>query len=374
MVARLAHDKPTPSIFERPLAELVYLVFVFLPLVFWPQHPWRAVWASLIAIALFLPLHFAYYRQPRGHWMIGAVAALGFALIPFNPGGNTFIIYAAAMAAAALPARTAIAFTLALLLAMTAEFFWFMPTTSLAAGYTLMVVVIASVVVGSVLLTRDRERRNAELRLSRDEVARLAALAERERIGRDLHDLLGHTLSLVALKSELAGRLLGHDPDAARQQIGEVETVARQALAQVREAVAGIRATGLLAELAAARLALLSADVSLDHRLAPVELTPAAESTLALGLREAVTNVLRHAGASRVDVELALVDGAPVLTIADDGRGGLDGTGVRGGNGLAGMRERLAGLGGRLDVDSPADGGTRLRLSLPRLALVEASP
>ena len=154
----------------------------------------------------------------------------------------------------------------------------------------------------------------------------------------------------------------------ARVQVGEVETVARQALAQVREAVAGIRATGLQAELAAARLALLSAEIPLDQRLAPMELDPAVESVLAMGLREAVTNILRHAGASRVDVELAVIDGEPVLSIADDGRGGID----RSGHGLDGMRERLAGVGGRLEVDSPADGGTRLRLVLPPPARLEA--
>ena len=369
MTARLSTDRPAPPPTERPAAELVYLVFVFLPLLFWPRFPAVAVWSGLAAIAIFLPLHFAFRRDMvRRRWMIGAVAAIGFVLIAFNPGGNTFVIYAIAMSAATLRPRTAVMVAVALLVAVTGEFFLVMPTRGLAAGYALMVVVIGTLVLGSVLFARDRERRDAELRLSRDEVARLAALAERERIGRDLHDLLGHTLSLVALKSELAGRLVASDPAAARAQIGEVESVARQALAQVREAVAGIRATGLQAELAAARLALLSAEIPLDQRLAPVGLDPAAESVLAMGLREAVTNVLRHAGASRVDVDLALVDGAPVLSIADDGRGGID----RSGHGLAGMRERLEGIGGRLEVDSPPAGGTRLRLVLPSTARLEA--
>ena len=369
MTARLATDRPAPPPTERPAAELVYLVFVFLPMLFWPRFPALAVWASFAAIALFLPLHFAFRRDmPRRRWMIAVVAGIGFVLIPFNPGGNTFLIYAIAMAAATLRPRTAVWLAVALLAAATAQYFVVMPDRGLAAGYALMVVVIGSLVLGSVLFARDRGRRDAELRLSRDEVARLAALAERERIGRDLHDLLGHTLSVVALKSELAGRLIATDPAAARVQVGEVETVARQALAQVREAVAGIRATGLQAELAAARLALLSAEIPLDQRLAPMELDPTAESVLAMGLREAVTNILRHAGASRVDVELAVIDGEPVLSIADDGRGGID----RSGHGLDGMRERLAGVGGRLEVDSPADGGTRLRLVLPPPARLEA--
>src|SRR6478672_6715206 len=107
-----------------------------------------------------------------------------------------------------------------------------------------------------VMVERINRERDSALKLSHDEVRRLAALAERERIGRDLHDLLGHTLSMVALKSDLAGRLLDRDPAAARNEIGEVSRVAREALAQVRRAVSGIRAAGIAAELAAAKLLL----------------------------------------------------------------------------------------------------------------------
>ena len=195
-------------------------------------------------------------------------------------------------------------------------------------------------------------------------------MAERERIGRDLHDLLGHTLSLVAIKSELAGRLVDRAPLEAKAQMAEVESVARKALAQVREAVVGIRATGLEAELAAARLALLSADVRLDQRIATVALTPEAESVFALGLREAVTNILRHAHARRVDVELSADAGGVQLLISDDGRGGP----IEPNTGLAGMRERLVALGGGLQYDSAPGSGTRLVLSLPRLALQGPSP
>lgn len=355
----------------RPWMGLAYLVFVFLPLLFWSPSPIMPWLVSAAAVAAFVPMHFAFFRWRglRQRVLIPAVAALGLGVILVNPGGNTFIIYAFAMAATTLPLRHALLASSAMLLLMAALFFLRMPT-AFALAYVAMVAVIGGMVMGGVLLSRARARRNAELRLTQDEVGRLAALAERERIGRDLHDLLGHTLSLVAIKSELAGRLVDTDPQAAKRQIGEVESVARQALAQVREAVVGIRATGLQAELAATRLALLSADVHLDQRLAPVALPPALESVLAMTLREATTNVLRHAHARRVDVELLHDGGELRLVISDDGRGGA----LQPGNGLVGMRERVASVGGQLEIDSPVGGGTRLQVVLPRQAVEGAAP
>lgn len=357
---------------DSPWLTLAYLLFVFLPLAFLPPGVGRALVASAVAIALFLPLHFRFYRSaPRERpWLVLGVAAIGLGLLPFNPGGNTFLIYACGMSAWSFRPPLAVAVSATGLLLMALGFWWLMPTTQLAVAWSGMAVMIGGLVLAGSLYSRDKSRRNAELRLTQQEVARLAAMAERERIGRDLHDLLGHTLSVVALKSELAGRLVEADPAAAKAQIAEVETVARQALAQVREAVVGIRATGLQAELAAARLALLSAEIRLDQRLEPVELSPEAESVLALGLREAVTNILRHAGATRVEVELVRDAAGVRLGISDDGRGGAAGTNT----GLAGMRERLAALGGRLEIESPPGAGTRLGLHLPRAALQGPAP
>ncbi|KFN44340.1 hypothetical protein N790_10575 [Arenimonas malthae CC-JY-1] len=356
---------------DSPWVTLAYLVFVFVPLFFSPMGGQRAVLASLVAVAVFLPMHFRFHRRDAAGraWLPPAVALVGFALVPFNPGGNTFLVYAGAMCGWAYPARRAVAVT-ALLLALLALEFWFVMPAGYALGWSLMSALLTSLVLAGALFARDKARRDAELRLTQDEVGRLAALAERERIGRDLHDLLGHTLSVIALKSELAGRLVERDAAAARAQIADVEAVARQALAQVREAVVGIRAAGLQAELAAARLALLSAEVRLDQRLAPVELAPAAESALAMAVREAVTNVLRHAAATRVEVELSVAGGELRLAISDDGRGGV----LRPGNGLAGMQERLAEVGGRLEIDSPPGGGTRLLVRLPAAALEGPAP
>lgn len=375
---RLAHhDKLPPpqrgdDIHDSRWVTLSYLLFVFLPLAFAPISPTRALLASAVAIAVFLPLHFGFYRSwPSSRpWLVLGVALVGYGLVPFNPGGNTFLIYACGMAGWTFRPRMAIAVAVLLLAVLAAQFWWLMPTARLALAWGGMAAMIGGLVLAGSLYSRDKSRRNAELRLTQQEVARLAAMAERERIGRDLHDLLGHTLSLVAIKSELAGRLVDRAPLEAKAQMAEVESVARKALAQVREAVVGIRATGLEAELAAARLALLSADVRLDQRIATVALTPEAESVFALGLREAVTNILRHAHARRVDVELSEDAGGVQLLISDDGRGGP----IEPNTGLAGMRERLVALGGGLQYDSTPGSGTRLVLSLPRLALQGPNP
>ncbi|MDX3384845.1 histidine kinase [Streptomyces niveiscabiei] len=196
-------------------------------------------------------------------------------------------------------------------------------------------------------------RTTVELREARAAVAHLAANEERLRLARDLHDLLGHSLSLITLKSELAGRMLPGHPDKAAQQIADIEQVSRQALVDVREAVTGYRRPRLAAELAGTRVALtaagvevrLPADVPLDG------VCEDSESALAWALREAITNVVRHSGAGRCAVDLVrrqTLDG-PVLELAveDNGSGGSPGTP---GNGLTGLTERLEKAGGTLET------------------------
>ena len=190
---------------------------------------------------------------------------------------------------------------------------------------------------------------------------RLATLAERERIGRDLHDLLGHTLSVVALKSELARKLIDRDLDAARREIGEVERVARDALSQVRNAVSGIRSTALSAELVAATALLEAQGLKVKCETENVKLPHDRETALALSLREAATNIRRHAGAKGVTIRVRKETAAVVVEVADDGRGGR----IVPGNGLNGMRERLDTVGGSLSLEPNKDGGTVLRASVP---------
>jgi two-component system, NarL family, sensor histidine kinase DesK len=213
-------------------------------------------------------------------------------------------------------------------------------------------------------------RTNSLLEGANSEIERLSQEAERERIARDLHDLLGHTLTVITVKLDLARRLLSHDPDRARNEIAEAEQTARNALAEVREAVSGYRASGLDVEISRARRSLVAADVKLTTALAPVNLSSSQVTVLCLALREAVTNVVRHAHATVCHVALFEKDGTIHFTIEDNGLGGP----IREGNGLRGMRERVQSMAGSVKLTGSANGGTRLDLTLPLESESSAQP
>ena len=204
-------------------------------------------------------------------------------------------------------------------------------------------------------------RANSMLEQANSEIERLTQEAERERIARDLHDLLGHTLTAITVKLDLARRLLSQDAERARNEIVEAEQTARNALAEVRQAVSGYRAEGLDAEIRRARRDLLSADVKLTTTLASVNLSSRQADAICLALREAVTNVVRHAHATACCLSLLEENGTIHFTIEDNGPGGE----IREGNGLRGMRERLQSVSGTVKLTSAAGRGTRLELTLP---------
>ncbi|MEU1408413.1 histidine kinase [Streptomyces sp. NPDC005728] len=218
-----------------------------------------------------------------------------------------------------------------------------------ARGLLLLTLLIGFAMIGVGQLVRT----TVELRKARATVAQLAANEERLRLARDLHDLLGHSLSLITLKSELAGRMLPDHPGKAAQQVADIEQVSRQALVDVREAVTGYRRPRLAAELAGTQVALTAAGVTAEVPAEP-DLTGVpeeAEAALAWSLREAVTNVVRHSGADRCVVQLVrrqTLDGPMLeLSVEDDGSGG---SGKGPGNGLTGLTERLEKAGGTLEA------------------------
>jgi two-component system sensor histidine kinase DesK len=202
---------------------------------------------------------------------------------------------------------------------------------------------------------------NAELVEARDELARSAVAEERLRFARDLHDLLGHSLSLIALKSELAGRLAEIDPARAGAEMADVEAAARRALAEVRDAVSGYRQVSLAQALAEARSALSAAGITLRSPATGEPLPGAVDAVLGWVVREATTNVLRHSAARVVTVQLERDDDAVTLTVSDDGDGGDATTGA----GLAGLTERVTALGGRLEAGPAAGRGFRLAVTVP---------
>jgi two-component system sensor histidine kinase DesK len=210
---------------------------------------------------------------------------------------------------------------------------------------------------------------NAELRAARQEIARLAVGEERLRFARDLHDLLGHSLSLITLKSELANRLLPEHPEQAATEVADVERVARQALAEVREAVSGYRRTTLENELAGARVALEAAGIGWSAEMGAGPLPPEVENALGWTVREGTTNVLRHSHARHCEVRVERDGGIVSVEVLDDGRGTQPAGGPDAkpadGSGLAGLAERVAARGGRLAAGARPEGGFRLRVELP---------
>src|ERR1700724_2955133 len=211
---------------------------------------------------------------------------------------------------------------------------------------------------------------NKQLSLAREQIARLAVGEERLRFARDLHDLLGHSLSVIALKSELAGRLIKASPGLAAHEVEDIEKVARDALREVREAVAGYRQPTLAAELAGAHEALTAAGIEdhVDQDHAP--LPTAVEAVLAWTVREGVTNVMRHSQAKRCAIRITNQDGRATVEVVDNGRGGT----LQPGRGPHGPREAGLERGGTLTAEPLPHEGFRLRVTLPLAQIAQSTP
>jgi two-component system sensor histidine kinase DesK len=206
---------------------------------------------------------------------------------------------------------------------------------------------------------------NQELVDAREEVARLAVSEERARFARDLHDLLGHSLSVIAVKAELAERLIGLDPARAAGHVADIRDVARDALAEVRDTVSGYRRPTLSSELEGARMALEAAGIEAELDAAAVDLPADVEAVLAWAVREGTTNTVRHSGAHSCRIAVRPGVAEVSAEIVDDGAAeGPAGSG----NGLAGLRERAARVAGHVEAGPAPEGGFRLRVTVPRPA------
>ena len=346
-----------------PLIWLPFMLWFFLD-PYWkhasPLHWALNTGAGLVFVFLYLQ---AFARSERiRNICILLMLLMSVALIPLNLGAVGFLIYTAAAGGFTPKLRWVIAL-LAIEIAVLA-YYWLRLHFDLGTWGSVTLLII---LVGfgnhhwAVSYCHDEK-----MRLAHEELEHMAKVAERERIARDLHDVLGHTLSLITLKSELARKLVDRDPERAKQEMHDVENASRAALADVREAIRGYRSNGIFAELARARAALETAGVAVECDTDTVPLSPDQESVLALALREAVTNVVRHAEARRCNVSLKRRASLCTLEVADDGRGAAGPEG----NGLRGMRERLEALGGSLRLLS--SNGTRLIIDLPLASAASA--
>ena len=341
---------------------LPFMIWFFLDPYWKHASSWHWVWNTAAGL-FFIFLYLQAFSRPRiRNICIVLMVLMAVIFIPLNLGGVGLLIYAAAAGGFNTKFRRVaalLAFELSILL-------FYSLRLHLEIGYWVsMLLLIVLVGLGNHhwAVSHCAEEK---LRLAQDEVEHLAKVAERERIARDLHDVLGHTLSLITLKSELARKLVDRDPERAKQEMQDVENTSRAALADVREAIRGYRTEGIFAELARARAALETAGVTVECDTDRVVLSPEQESVLSLALREAVTNVVRHADASRCNVTLRRREALCTLEIADDGCGAAGPEG----NGLRGMRERLEALGGSLRLLTT--NGTRLIIDLPLASAASA--
>jgi two-component system sensor histidine kinase DesK len=339
-----------------PFAWLVYLIFYFVPLVTGGPSTRVVVW-SLVAAAVFLVLYFEAFRARGTRQLViaWAIHGVGLAIVPIHPAGVCFFIYAVAFVGFTRSSRDAFRWLALMLVSMTAELLWLR-----TPAWGLLPVLAVAVVVGATNIQfAEMRRKDRRLRVAQAAVEEMARIAERERIGRDLHDLLGHTLSVIVLKSELAARLADRDPARAAAEIRDVERISRDALAEVRKAVSGYRAEGLGQEIGNAERVLVAAGITPEIAGSPATLSPDEDRALAYALREAITNVVRHAAATRCWITFSEEGGRTHLEVRDNGRGGL----APEGSGLSGMRERLRQVAGTLERSG--QNGTRLVMSVP---------
>lgn len=331
--------------------------FGVVPIAYVFVDPWQkgATWIewllTSVAFVTFLVLFtigsIYWARKDVMRRVCAAIAALAIAFTAYRPSGVIFFVFIAAFAPLATGGRIVASGTIiiAAALASVAESAWLWPPTFLPT-----VIAIQSLLIGAAITVVIRQQTGVRQALK---------TAERERIARDLHDILGHTLSVIILKSELASRSFERDPQRSKAEIDDVLRISRNALAEVREAITGYRTGNLKSEFERAQSTLETAGVAVERTCEPIDMPAAQERVLALVLREAVTNVVRHAQAKRCRLTLQRTEQTHRMAISDDGRGGTH----REGMGMRGIRERVAAIGG--EVSWNAGMGTELVVTVP---------
>lgn len=333
-------------------------------------EPGLGTWATSIAalvafVALQIAITFSYHAAALTErirlWLLVPMLGLAVAM-PLSFGSRWMILfpYLAAAFAVSLPRRLLVA-GLLLPVCLCAIVAWLVPGTDAVV----IVIVIAAVAIAMATYRRFLEL-VAELRRTRLQLARAAVAEERLRFSRDIHDLLGHSLLQIVLKAQVTRRLYPAGRTDVDADLHSIEQMARVALDEVRHAVTGYRQRALSEAIDAARSALADANVDVVVQASATALPPRAEEVLSWVVREAVTNVVRHAEARHCEITVQVGSGSAVLEVTDDGRG-HGAPAARAGTGLVGIAERVSRVGGRLVTGPRPAGGFRLRATVPVL-------
>lgn len=303
---------------------------------------------ALLCIAGFAVANVLGYSPRSSTWAsLAVMVALALAIVPvIGIGVISFTPYLAILSALELPAP---AWKWACIVWAAVPVLSLLDIDGFPTYFFLM---LWPVILGGVMLRLFGEREQ----LANAARSEFALVSERERVARDVHDVLGHSLTALSVKAELAARLIDLDPERAKAELESIQATARQALAEVRATVGGLRAGNLEAELAAAPRVLADAGIATTVVGDLADTDPRHRALLAWVLRESVTNVVRHSRARSVTIEL----GPAGITVTDDGAGCAGAEG----NGLRGMRERVAGAGGTVNVSSGGP-GTRVEVAIP---------
>jgi two-component system sensor histidine kinase DesK len=346
------------------LAGCIWLFYLWQPLQSVADREHGAVRVlGFVTVVLFAGSYLAFFGLVRRsaregtlpQWQrygyLGLMLALCLLMIPTaGQTGLTGLVYIAAVGMMILELRSGISFALLLLagaeISMRAVPGW---TDDGSYGFAIFLGALA------VYGMRRAMQRSIELEAARKDMAELAVQEERNRFARDLHDILGHSLTVITVKAELAGKLIGANPERAAAEVADVESLARAALADVRAAVAGYRELSLAGELVSARAALQAAGIKAELPTTVDEVPEEIRELFAWVVREGVTNVVRHSGAKRCTIRIT----AAAIEVLDDGKGPTPGGGASG-HGLVGLRERADQAGASIQVGQSPGGGFRL--------------
>jgi two-component system sensor histidine kinase DesK len=356
----------TPLFLEKPWIWLIFSLYYFVPVYYMPFDSAKLIF--LIAAYVVFVLLYLWAATLNNHvvWKpIAAIVGLAIVVTHISPGSSSFFSYVGFLIGFSYSARTYFILLCSLLAAIIFLHFYYeypVPYFALPA--------ISGIVAISLWGYIERIRGTARMRWlqSRQEIQQLAIIAERERIARDLHDILGHTLSSIALKAELAEKLLKQDkiPDVG-VHLSDLHKIARESLSLVRQTVSGYKHRGLSGEVILLCDKLRQNGFSVDLNGEIPTLTPRAETALILALTELTTNVLRHSNGNHCKISFQVADANVVISMHDNGCIAS----ITPGNGLTGIQERLHALAG--DISAQISQGCRFDITLPAIEITQAN-